>query len=102
MASCYVCGTPLPRGQGLRKSVHTGASVAGFNLSSTVLLNWILNSILRRRYASIGNYYSVKTLCAPCASNLDLAERRKLIAVLTCVAAGALIVTIVLCLGALK
>jgi predicted nucleic acid-binding Zn ribbon protein len=102
MASCYVCGTPLPKGQVLRKSVHTGASVAGFDMSSIVLLNWALNSILRRRYAGIRNYYSVKTLCAPCASSLDLAEKRKLIAVLTVVAVGALIVATVLCLGALK
>jgi hypothetical protein len=102
VASCYLCGRPLSKGQGLRKTVHTGASVTGFNISSNVLLNWALNSALRQRYAGIRNYYSVKMLCAPCASRLDQTERQKLIAVLKVAAAGAAILAIVLCLGAIR
>jgi len=102
VASCYLCGRPLSKGQGLRKTVHTGASVTGFNISSNVLLNWALNSALRQRYAGIRNYYSVRMLCAPCASRLDQADRQKLIAVLKVAAAGAVILAIVLCLGAIR
>jgi len=102
MPTCFLCGTPLAKGQGLRKSVHTGASVAGFNITSYVLLNWLLNSILRRRYVGIRNQYSIKALCAACASALDLAEKQKLIAVLKIGAVGALILAAVVCLGALK
>jgi hypothetical protein len=67
-----------------------------------VLLNWAVNSALRRRHAGIRNYYSVKTLCVPCASHLDLAEKQKLIAVSILVAAGAVIFAIILFLGTIR
>jgi hypothetical protein len=102
VASCYVCGTSLPKGHGVRKTVHTGASVTGFNISSNVLLNWAVNSALRQRYAGIRNFYSVKTLCAPCASRLDLAERQKIIAFVKLAAVGAIVFAIVLFLGAIR
>src|SRR5262249_39997180 len=100
MASCYSCGTMLPTGQGIRKTVHTGSSVGGFNLSSNVLLNWGLNNILNhwilprilnRSNATVRSFYSVKTLCASCAGRLDLAEKRKLLGLLVLVTAAALI-----------
>jgi hypothetical protein len=111
MATCYACGTVLSKGHGIRKTVHTGSSVGGFNLSSNVPLNWALNnilnqwvfsSILNRRNASVRSFYSVRTLCATCAARLDMAEKRKLVALLTLPVAGALIVLTALCVASFK
>lgn len=78
MPSCYLCGLHIPRGQELRRPVHTGATIAGFNLSSNVPLNWFLNSLLFRRLARIRNSYSLVTICPACAINLDEQERRRM------------------------
>jgi hypothetical protein len=110
MASCYFCGTILPTGQGLRKTVHTGSSVGGFNLSSNVLLNWGFNSILNhwilpsifnRRNPSVRSFYSVKTLCGTCAARLDMAEKRKLVALLVVAGAAASLLLTVFCISIL-
>jgi hypothetical protein len=79
MATCYLCGLDLPKGQGQRKLVYTGFSIGGLDLSSIALLSWLLNSLVKRRAASIRSYYSLKTVCDSCAARIDLAEKRKLV-----------------------
>jgi hypothetical protein len=65
----------------IRKSVHTGASVSGFNLSSNVPLNWFLNSLISKRPARIRNSYSLRTICATCEAKLDAQERARVKAI---------------------
>ncbi len=78
MPSCYLCGLNIPIGQGLRRSVHTGATISGFNLSSIFPLNWLLNSLISKRPARIRNSYSLRTICPTCAMNLDAQERMRM------------------------
>ena len=77
MPSCYLCGSHIPGGQGLRRPVHTSATVGGFNLSSNVPLNWFLNSLISKRPARIWNSYSLRTICPTCAMNLDTQQRTR-------------------------
>jgi hypothetical protein len=66
MSSCYLCGLQFSKGAGVRRQVYTGSSVAGFNLSSIIALNWFMNSLLRKRPASIRAYYSMRTIFPLC------------------------------------
>jgi hypothetical protein len=75
MPSCYLCGSIIQTGQGVRRRLHSGASVSGFNFSSNVLLNWLLNSLLSKRPARLRNYYSLHTICANCAMRLDAQQQ---------------------------
>jgi hypothetical protein len=77
MPSCYICGSPTQTGNAVRKSVHTGASISGFNFSSNVPLNWLVNSVIRKRPVGIRNSYSLRTLCSNCAAALDANEAYK-------------------------
>jgi hypothetical protein len=95
MASCYLCGTQIPKGQGVRKTLYTGMGISGFSLFSNVLLDWILNTALRRRPAPIRSYYSVKIICRHCAASAAAADKRKLLVL----SAVALSVIMVLALG---
>jgi hypothetical protein len=79
MPTCYFCGCAILRGQGNRRRVNTGYSIAGFNFTSSPVLSWLMNSLVSNRKASIRSYYSVQTLCAPCATKRDAQERRKLL-----------------------
>jgi hypothetical protein len=79
--TCYFCGCAIPPGQGNRRRVNTGYSIGGFNFTSGPVLGWLVNSLLSNRNASIRSYYSVQTLCAPCATKRDAQERRKLLLV---------------------
>ncbi len=83
MASCYLCGVQIPKGQGVRKTLYTGMGIGGFSLFSSVLLDWILNTALRRRPATIRSYYSVKIICGQCAASAAAADKRKLLVLLT-------------------
>jgi hypothetical protein len=82
MASCHLCGTQIPKGQGVRKTLYTGMGISGFSLFSSVLLDWILNTALRRRPAFVRSYYSVKMICGPCAASAAAADKRKLLVLL--------------------
>src|SRR5258707_8374896 len=77
MPNCYICGSQIQTGNGVRKSVHTNASVSGFNFSSNVPLNWFVNSVIRKRPVGIRNSYSLRTLCPSCATTLDAKEAYK-------------------------
>jgi hypothetical protein len=83
MATCNLCGTQIPKGQGVRKTLYTGLGIGGFSFFSNVLLDWILNTAIRRRPASIRSYYSVKIICGPCAASAAAADKRKLLVLLT-------------------
>ncbi len=83
MASCYLCGVQIPKGQGVRKTLYTGMGIGGFSLFSSVLLDWILNTALRRRPATIRSYCSVKIICGQCAASAAAADKRKLLVLLT-------------------
>jgi hypothetical protein len=57
--------------------------IGGFSLFSNVLLDWILNTAIRRRPATVRSYYSVKIICGPCAASAAAADKRKLLVLLT-------------------
>jgi hypothetical protein len=82
MVGCFVCGCVIPKGTEIRRSIYTGASIGGFNLSSNIVVNWALNSLLSNRRQSVRSYYSKKTVCPSCNANISKNERRKTIAVL--------------------
>ncbi len=90
MPSCYLCGLNIPIGQGQRRSVHTGATISGFHLSSNFPLNWLLNSLISKRPARLRNSYSLRTVCPTCAVNLDAEERMRR-KILLWVAGGAIL-----------
>lgn len=94
MAACFVCSVAIPKRQEVRKRVYTGSSVSGFNFSSIVLLNWLLNSALRKRPTGIRSYYALRTLCPRCAAAIDQAEAKKL-KVLTLIAIAAVSIIII-------
>jgi hypothetical protein len=71
MPGCYICGASVPSGSGLRRKLRTGTSVGGMALTSRPVLDWALNSLLKRRAVSIRNTYSLCTVCASCAQSLD-------------------------------
>jgi predicted nucleic acid-binding Zn ribbon protein len=77
MAACFVCGCVIPKGTEIRRTVHTGSSVGGFNIFSNVMLNLLVNSLLLKRRQSVRSYYSTKTVCSSCDKNLAKRERRK-------------------------
>jgi hypothetical protein len=76
MATCFLCGCAIPRGQGNRRRVNTGHSIGGFNLASNPVLGWLLNSALSKRLAPIRSFYSLQTLCAVCTIKHAAAEKR--------------------------
>jgi hypothetical protein len=91
MPSCYLCGSSIPSGQGLRRSVHIGVTISGFNLSSSSPLNWLLNSLISKRSARIRNSYSLRTVCPTCAMNLD-AQAWMQLKILLWAAGGAILI----------
>jgi hypothetical protein len=82
MATCYLCGSQIPQGQGIRRRVNTGVSVGGFNLSTNPVVAWILNSLLTKRAAAFRSYYSLRTVCSTCARTIDARERRITVAII--------------------
>jgi hypothetical protein len=40
-------------------------------------LNWLINSVIRKRPVGIRNSYSLRTLCPNCAATLDVKEAYK-------------------------
>ena len=54
----------------------------GFNVSTNVVFNWVLNSLLANRQTTIRSYYSLRTVCPACAAQIQNSERRKFIVVL--------------------
>jgi hypothetical protein len=95
MAICYLYGMQIPKGQGVRKTLYTGMGISGFSLFSNVLLDWSLNTVLRRRPAPLRSYYSVKIICGHCAASAAAADKRKLLVLLVV----ALSIIMVLALG---
>ena len=81
VASCFVCGSQIPKGRELRKSVYVGASVGGFNLSSNVVLNWLLNAALSKRRVGIRSYYGLRTICQNCAIAMEKEEKKRLLVI---------------------
>lgn len=71
MTTCYFCGAPLTKGQGVRRSVRTGTSVAGFSSSAPTLLTIVLYALLRGKPPSVRSYFSLRTLCASCVQRMD-------------------------------
>jgi hypothetical protein len=87
-----MCGTKLSSGQGVRLNVHTGTSIAGFNLSPNIVFNLVLNGIFRRRTPSVRSYYSKRTVCTNCAASIRAFELKKIVWLL----GGALIISAVI------
>jgi len=98
MATCFICANHIPTAQVVRRRVYTGASVGGFNLSSNVFVNWLLNSAIRKRPTSVRSYYAIRTVCPSCAIALDKAERRRTGLIVTGIVSAAIVLTIVLLL----
>ena len=90
MATCFVCGSVLSKGAGVKKSVYTGASVGGFNLSSNIWLNVLLNSMFGDARSRARSYYSQKSVCSACADEIAARERRKITLLIVAAAFGAL------------
>jgi len=102
VATCYICGSDIPKGQGQRKQVYTGFSIGGFNFSSIAFVSWFLNSLLKKRVANIRSYYSLKAVCDNCAASIDLAERRKLLGGLIIIVALAVLVVLFLFISSIR
>jgi predicted nucleic acid-binding Zn ribbon protein len=95
MTSCFICGRLIPKGAEIRRTVHTGSSVGGFNISSNVVLNLIVNSLISKRRQSVRSYYSTRTVCSSCDTDLAMHERRKILGILLFVVIFALLIAVV-------
>ncbi|VIO69529.1 hypothetical protein CI1B_27350 [Bradyrhizobium ivorense] len=81
MASCYLCGTGLAKGQGARRNVRTGTSVAGlFSIPPSAFLV-ALAALVGVKVPSIRSYFGLRTLCPSCTQRLDAQRslRRKIV-----------------------
>ncbi len=80
MPDCYFCGTSVTKGQGARRNVRTGISVAGlFSVPPSFLL-MVLAALTGAKSPAIRSYFALRTLCPGCAQKLDVqrALRRKI------------------------
>ncbi len=77
--ACYLCGAPLARGQGVRRNVNSGSSVAGLFSTPPSLLLIVVSLLARGKMPSIRSYFALRTLCPSCAQRLDAqrSSRRK-------------------------
>jgi hypothetical protein len=78
MPSCYVCQKVMPRNSAIKRNVYTGASVGGFNFSSAVWLNVLLNNMFGQKHSRARSYYAQRIVCADCADAIDRRERFKI------------------------
>lgn len=81
MASCYHCGTALAKGQGVRRNVRTGTSVAGLFSGPPTILLMVLAALAGAKVPSIRSYFGLRTLCPSCGQRLDAKRslRRKVL-----------------------
>jgi hypothetical protein len=79
MAGCYHCGTSLAKGQGVRRNVRTGTSVAGLFSSPPSLFLVVFAVLAGIKVPSTRSYFGLRSLCPTCAQRLDVrrALRRK-------------------------
>src|SRR5260370_20618952 len=65
--------------------IRTRAS-AGSILAQAFPLNWLVNSVVRKRPVGIRNSYSLRTVCPSCAAALDANEiyKRRIIMMIAC------------------
>jgi len=71
MASYYLCGTSLVKGNSVRRSVRTGTSVAGLFSSPPTIILVVLAVLARGKLPPIRSYFSLRTLCPTCGQRLD-------------------------------
>lgn len=81
MAGCYLCGTSLAKGQGLRRNVRTGTSVMGLFSTPPTIFLIALAVIAGIKVPSTRSYFGLRTLCPACAQRLDAQRslRRKIL-----------------------
>lgn len=94
MAGCYHCGTALAKGQGVRRNVRTGTSVAGLSPLPPSFFLFTVAALLGIKVPSTRSYFGLRSLCPPCAQRLD-AQRalwRKIFLSLVIVAGVVLVV----------
>lgn len=72
MPDCYLCGASVTKGQGARRNVRTGTSVAGLFTVPPSLLLVVLAALTGAKAPSIRSYFALRTLCPACAQKLDL------------------------------
>lgn len=94
MAGCYRCGTALAKGQGVRRNVRTGTSVAGLSPLPPSFLLFTVAALLGIKVPSTRSYFGLRSLCPSCAQQLDAqrALRRKIFLALVIVAGIVLVV----------
>lgn len=94
MAGCYHCGTALAKGQGVRRNVRTGTSVAGLSPLPPSFFLFTVAALLGVKIPSTRSYFGLRSLCPPCAQKLDAqrALRRKIFLALVIVAGVVLVV----------
>lgn len=71
MTACYLCGTSLNKGQGVRRTVRTGTSVAGLASFAPTLLTIVISALFGIKQPSIRSYFSLRTLCPSCVKRVD-------------------------------
>lgn len=96
MAGCYHCGTALVKGQGVRRNVRTGTSVAGLLSFPPSFFLFAIAALAGIKVPSTRSHFGLRSLCPPCAQRLDAqrALRRKIFLALV-VLAGVLLVVMI-------
>lgn len=93
---CYHCGTALAKGQGVRRNVRTGTSVAGLFSGPPTILLVVLAALVGAKVPSIRSYFGLRTLCPACGQRLDAqrSQRRKIVVSIALVVLVVLVVVI--------
>src|SRR5215208_7503974 len=78
--ACFLCGTSVAKGQGIRRNLNTGTSVAGLFSTPPSFLLIVISVLAKGRMPSIRSYFALRTLCPSCAQRLDAqrSSRRKI------------------------
>lgn len=71
MPDCYLCGASVTKGQGARRNVRTGVSVAGLFSVPPSLLLVVLAALTGVKAPSFRTYFALRTLCPACAQKVD-------------------------------
>jgi hypothetical protein len=94
MAGCYLCGTTVAKGQGVRRNVRTGTSVAGLFSTPPTIILVVLAVLAGGKVPSVRSYFGLRTLCPTCGQRLD-AKRSLRRRILMCIAAAMVVIVAV-------
>jgi S-DNA-T family DNA segregation ATPase FtsK/SpoIIIE len=80
MPNCYICGIDISKGEGYRREVYTGSSGRIY--------------FSKRSSGSYGMYFGIRTVCANCASSIDVSHKNevKIVSLISTIIGGTILI----------